>query len=74
MPALIGTAANQVPVNGMLGRLAFQNPDTFVFEPPATVNPARVGSMVFQLTSNTILTVKVMGSDGVIRSAALTLA
>ena len=74
MPQLIGTAANQVPVNGMLGRMAFQEPNAVVLEPQATANPGRPGSMVFQLTSNTSLTVKVMGSDGVVRSATLTLA
>ena len=74
MPSLIGTAPNQVPVNGMLGRMAFQEPNAVVLEPQATANPGRPGSMVFQLTSNTSLTVKVMGSDGVVRSVALTLA
>ncbi len=74
MPSLIGNAPNQVPVNGMLGRMAFQEPNAIVLEPQATANPARPGSMVFQLTSNTALAVKVMGSDGVVRSATLTLA
>ena len=74
MPQLIGTSPNQVPLNGMLGRMAFQDPNAVVIEPAATASPARPGSMVFQLTSNTSLTVKVMGSDGVVRAVALTLA
>ena len=74
MPSLIGSSPNQISVNGMLGRMAFQEPNAIVLEPQATANPWRPGSMVFQLTSNTSLTVKVMGSDGVVRSVALTLA
>ena len=74
MPSLIGSSPNQISVNGMLGRMAFQEPNATVLEPQATANPARPGSMVFQLTSNTALAVKVMGSDGVVRSVTLTLA
>ena len=74
MPNLIGNGADQLSTNGMLGRMAFQSPDSVVLEPAATANPARPGSMVFQLTSNTSLVVKVMGSDGTVRSATLTLA
>lgn len=42
--------------------------------PPASVTPANNGEVMFQLTSNTSLTFKVKGSDGVVRSASLTLA
>jgi hypothetical protein len=42
--------------------------------PPASVTPSALGSMSFQLTSDTQLTIKVKGSDGVVRSASLTLA
>lgn len=45
-----------------------------VLVPSATATPANNGEMVFELTSNTSLTVKVRGSDGVVRSAVLTLA
>lgn len=41
--------------------------------PPVSVAPANNGEMTFQLTSNTSLTIKVKGSDGVIRSTNLTL-
>lgn len=74
MPGLIGGNANQVPTNGMLGGMAFQDPKAVVLEPATSAAPARPGSMVFQLTSNTSLVIKVMGSDGVIRSNTLTLA
>ena len=42
--------------------------------PKATANPTNNGDLVFELTSNTQLKVKVKGSDGVVRSATLTLA
>lgn len=42
--------------------------------PPASTTPADNGDMQFQLTSNTQLTIKVKGSDGVVRSANITLA
>lgn len=42
--------------------------------PPASVTPANNGEMSFQLTSNTSLTIKVRGSDGVVRSGSITLA
>lgn len=63
--SLIGTDPDQVPVNGMLGTAAFVDAEQFVNS---------VGDMVFELTNNTTLTVKVKGSDGIVRSVALTLA
>jgi hypothetical protein len=45
-----------------------------VMQPPASVTPANNGDVTFQLTSNTQLTIKVKGSDGVVRSTNLTLA
>ena len=44
------------------------------FTPGASVTPTNNGDVVFQLTSNTQFTVKAKGSDGVVRSANLTLA
>jgi hypothetical protein len=70
----IGTAPNEVPVNGMLGNMAFQDKEDVVISPAATAVPANLGDMVFQLTSNTSLTIKVKGTDGTVRSVALTLA
>ncbi len=74
MSNLIGKSPNQVPVNGLLGRMAFQDPSALVIEPTASATPTQPGNMVFQLTSNSSLVIKVMGSDGVIRSNTLTLA
>ena len=71
---LVGGAPNQVPRNKDLGDLASMNSDAFAIKPQASVNPNGIGELVFQLTSNTSLVVKVKGSDGVIRSATLTLA
>lgn len=73
MPSLVGQLPNQTPAAQQLGRMAYQDPEAVVLEPQASANPLRPGSMVFQLTSDTSLTVKVMGSDGVVRSASLTL-
>lgn len=42
--------------------------------PPASNIPATNGEMSFELTSNTELKIRVRGSDGVVRSASLTLA
>lgn len=42
--------------------------------PTASEAPSTNGSMVFQLTSNTSLQVKVRGSDGVVRTGTITLA
>lgn len=74
MPSLIGTLPNQVPVNALLGKLAFQNPEAAVLRPAASASPDQPGDMIFQLTSNTSLVIKVMGTDGVVRSNTLTLA
>lgn len=71
---LVGGAPNQVPRNKDLGDLASMNSDTLIVKPQASVTPNGIGEMVFQLTSNTSLVVKVKGSDGVVRSATLTLA
>ncbi|MCB8748313.1 hypothetical protein LHU53_15540 [Rhodoferax sp. U2-2l] len=74
MPNLIGTAPNQVPTNQMLGGMAFQSPESVTLKPPASATPAAIGDLVYQLTSNTSLVIKVKGSDGVVRSTTLTLA
>lgn len=70
----VGTEPNQVPLNQYLGGLAFQNNDALVIKPAASANPLQVGSMVFQLTNNTTLVIKVKGSDGIVRSSTITLA
>jgi hypothetical protein len=70
----IGTAPNEIPLNQYLGNLAFMDSNQLVINPAASAVPAGIGDMVFQLTNDTTLVVKVMGSDGTIRSATLTLA
>lgn len=42
--------------------------------PPASVTPVTNGDVTFQFTSNTQLTIKAKGTDGVVRSVNLTLA
>ena len=70
----IGTGPNQIPLNQYLGSMAYMDRENAVIRPGASVVPAGVGDMVFQLTNDTTLTVKVRGSDGAVRSATLTLA
>lgn len=74
MANLLGNSPNQVPTNGDLGGMAFQSPETVVIKPQAGAVPVGIGDMIFQLTSDTTLTIKVKGSDGTVRSVALTLA
>lgn len=69
----VGTDPNQIALNQYLGDLAFQNKEQFVVKPAASAAPNGIGELVFQLTSNTSLEVKVKGSDGTVRSATLTL-
>jgi hypothetical protein len=47
---------------------------TFGFTPGATVAPVDNGDVVFEFTSNTTFTIRAKGSDGTVRSVALTLA
>lgn len=74
MKNLIGTDPDQAPANQMLGEMAYVNPEQVVLRPPASVTPQTAGAMVFQLTNDTTLVVKVKGLDGVVRSATLVLA
>ena len=74
LAADIGSSPNELPVNGMLGTLAFQSAEAVVLKPQASVTPVGIGDMTFQLTNDTTLVVKVKGSDGTVRSATLTLA
>lgn len=70
----IGSAPNEIPLNQYLGELAYMNAEAVVIQPQASVDPNGIGDMVFQLTNNTTLVVKVKGSDGTVRSVTLTLA
>lgn len=70
----IGTAPNEIPLNQYLGNLAYMDGSNAVLNPPPSVTPVGIGDMVFQLTNDTTLVVKVKGSDGTVRAATLTLA
>jgi hypothetical protein len=70
----IGSAPNQIPLSQYLGGMAYMSPEQVSIRPQTSANPAAPSDMVFQLTDNTTLVVKVMGSDGVVRSTTLTLA
>jgi hypothetical protein len=70
----IGTAPNEVPLNQYLGEMAYMNAEAVVIQPQASAVPNGIGDMVFQLTSDTSLEIKVKGSDGTVRSVTLTLA
>lgn len=76
---LAGTEAMRLDSAGNLG-VNETAPDyqldvngSFGFTPGASVTPVDNGDVVFELTNNTTLTVKAKGSDGVVRSATLTL-
>lgn len=54
--------------------LSWDGSSNIVLYPQASVTPANNGDMMFELTSNTQLKIKVKGSDGTVRSTSLTLA
>lgn len=67
----IGTDPNQISVNHMLGRLAFQ--DELASLLPAEAVPGGAKEINFEYVSDTSIKVRMRGSDGVVRSATLTL-
>lgn len=69
----IGVRPEHLPMAQHLGALAFMQQEGFVIKPQSSMTPWNEGEMVVQLTSNTSLTFKVRGTDGVVRSANLTL-
>jgi hypothetical protein len=56
-----------------LGTMSTQNSSAVTIQPAASATPTNNGDMVFELTDNTTLTIKVKGSDGTVRVVALTL-
>lgn len=60
---VVGEEANGVRLKG-----------TTILTPPASAAPGANGELVIQATSNTALAFKLKGSDGVVRTATLTLA
>jgi hypothetical protein len=69
-----GTSPETTPLNQYLGGMAYQSPESVVIRPQASAAPTGIGEAVFQLTSDISLEIKVKGSDGTVRSVALTLA
>ena len=74
MPSSSGPGPNQTPTGKDLGGMAYQSPEAVTLRPQAIVTPAMVGEMVFQLTNNTTLAIKVRCLDNVVRTTTLTLA
>ena len=73
--ALALNAAGIVEVNnGTAGTFRDLRVRSVIQQPPATITPASNGDLVFEATSNTSLTLRLKGTDGVVRSASLTLA
>jgi hypothetical protein len=68
------TAAGSVGINETAPDYLLDVNGAIGFTPGASVTPVDNGDVVFELTNNTTLTVKAKGSDGVVRSATLTLA
>jgi hypothetical protein len=54
--------------------MSIDNNGNVIQRPNASAAPSNNGDMMFELTSNTQLKIKVKGSDGVVRSTSLTLA
>ena len=69
----IGTAPDQVPVNGLLGGMAYQSPESVVIKPQATAVPNGIGDMIFQATSNSVIEMEYKGSDAIVRTAQIPL-
>lgn len=69
----IGTEPNEIPLNQYLGNMAYMDNQSVVLKPVASASPTGIGEMVFQLTSDTSLTIKVRGRDGTVRSANISL-
>jgi hypothetical protein len=67
----VGTNADQVPLNSMLGQLAFLDDITRI-RASATA-PAASLDINFEYVSDTSIKIRMRGSDGVVRSTTLTL-
>jgi hypothetical protein len=51
-----------------------QTSGNLTIKPGSAVTPVNLGEMTFQATSNTTVTIKLKGSDGIVRTADITLA
>ena len=68
----IGTDPNQIPINGYLGTMAFQ--DQVSTLQAASTAPTNNLDINFEYVSNTSIKIRMRGSDGTVRSTTLTLA
>jgi len=66
------TATNTTTSTGT-ERMRLDEVDGLTIKPVSSAQPNNNGEMLFELTSNTTLTVRVKGSDGVVRSTSLNL-
>jgi hypothetical protein len=67
----IGTDPNQIPLNGYLGTLAFQD-EVSRFQAASTA-PTNNLDINFEYVSNTSIKIRMRGSDGTVRAVTLTL-
>lgn len=67
----IGTDPNQVPINGYLGTMAFQ--DQVSTLQAASTAPTNNLDINFEYVSNTSIKIRMRGSDGTVRSVTLAL-
>lgn len=67
------TSTTLTKINGAAGHV-LEVVGGLTIAPPASITPANNGQLSFQATSNTSVTLKLRGSDGVVRSVSLTLA
>jgi len=73
--ALFRNAAGVVEINnGTAGTFRDLRVRSVIQQPPASITPASNGDYVVEATNDTTLTFRLKGSDGVVRSATLTLA
>lgn len=67
----IGTDPDQIPVNGLLGRMAFLDEVAVLL--PSQNPPGAAKEINFEYVSDTQIKVRMRGADGTLRSATLTL-
>lgn len=57
----------------VLGDLLLSSGTTLTLTPSSSVTPTENGQLVIEATSNELLTFRLKGSDGIVRSGTLTL-
>jgi hypothetical protein len=67
----VGTDPNQIPLNGYLGTMAFQD-EVSRFQAASTA-PTNNLDINFEYVSNTSIKIRMRGSDGTVRAVTLTL-